>query len=377
MHSRRWQVVAAGVLRSQRRSFAHFGVASGIGAGVTALHASLVPIAGLTGGTFVALVGLGLAARIVTLYWSLYGDRAVSQLAAIVPQLQEAHMQFCEVALHPKSLDVEIKLASAKFERARSRLMRQHGTSNMRALVPHFAVAAVLLSIFVGPLPLVPLEAVGRGPQLGCLVWDPIAVGASLLCLRNVDVALKRRLGFSSRKDKRIHHIRYAAAAASVGWSLACMASVIPPTSGPVTLGIALGGILHNLLYRSRSFPTHLWHLRLSSNARYLRRPLRLNRRTPPVDEASLRDSHVHRPPAAVSEGEVHAGGHVRSKNTQVREVPRTLERLIGDEHMRLFSVYLYCLPTSSPFSLQYYLSGRNSKGIIVVKEDPYHGCRD
>lgn len=254
MHSRRWQVVAAGVLRSQRRSFAHFGVASGIGAGVTALHASLVPIAGLTGGTFVALVGLGLAARIVTLYWSLYGDRAVSQLAAIVPQLQEAHMQFCEVALHPKSLDVEIKLASAKFERARSRLMRQHGTSNMRALVPHFAVAAVLLSIFVGPLPLVPLEAVGRGPQLGCLVWDPIAVGASLLCLRNVDVALKRRLGFSSRKDKRIHHIRYAAAAASVGWSLACMASVIPPTSGPVTLGIALGGILHNLLYRSRSF---------------------------------------------------------------------------------------------------------------------------
>lgn len=85
---------------------------------------------------WVVMLLFGAATRLLTLYFSLYGERATARMQAALPELKEPQEAFHRVYYNDASSAMEVQVAASILKGHRRRVFAAHQTSNLRCLAP-------------------------------------------------------------------------------------------------------------------------------------------------------------------------------------------------------------------------------------------------
>jgi membrane protein insertase Oxa1/YidC/SpoIIIJ len=237
--------VAATVVPSSSASSSSF-----LGSAVTAIGAA-------TGWEpSLCLVCIGFGIRLVTLVFSLYGERAAERMQAVVPLLKPRLDLFQN--LRESGRETEIHIAATELKAAARSVYRQHGTSNLKAAAGLLGSPLVLYG-FVSVSKLCSVastaDTIGSCSFWWCpaLAWpDPLhvlPVASVALTLLNFEAALRLRNSLSSTwMTNLLWGARITA--------LLSLSAVSQVSTGVLLywIGLSLAGLLQPALLRSSSF---------------------------------------------------------------------------------------------------------------------------
>ncbi|KAK7198710.1 hypothetical protein NESM_000835000 [Novymonas esmeraldas] len=203
----------------------------------------------------------GCVFRCLSLPLTLYGDQCLCRVACALPELQDAHKDYRDIAEHPRAIVWERRVAAQKLKNDRDRIFRSFRTNNVKMTAPYVAAAALSLYCLgvpaqqigtflvqdagmpiVNPLALSDaagghLSTAASTATAALATVDPtLAVAAGLTCFNTLR-HLHQRVGFNDRLDGWIGNVRCA-----VCLSLGTVA-VGSLLTGPLTYALGLTGL--------------------------------------------------------------------------------------------------------------------------------------
>ncbi|KAG5508203.1 hypothetical protein JKF63_05459 [Porcisia hertigi] len=183
-----------------------------------------------------ALMLSGCIFRCLTMPFTIYGDQCLHRVACALPELQDAHKEYSDIADHPRAIAWEKRVAAQKLKDDRDRIFRSFRTNNLKMTAP-YVVGAVLSLYCLG----VPAQQIGTFfiQDAGMAIVSPLAVSctaggqftlasaastvpailftvdptlalaAGITCF-NAYRHLNQRLGFNDRLDEWIKNLQRA-----------------------------------------------------------------------------------------------------------------------------------------------------------------------
>ena len=168
--------------------FPHFGFIDGGCAWLQVIDATL----GI--GWPVTLLGFGFAVRMITLWLSLYGERATLRMVLATKDTKKEHEEFDLVYRTGSATSLEIREAGERMKAARAAACKKHNTSMLAMMAP-FAGAPIFgggFAVVLRALEIAPRALV----QSNMHVPEPtglLAVGAVCATLMNFELTLARK----------------------------------------------------------------------------------------------------------------------------------------------------------------------------------------
>lgn len=211
-------------------------------------------MSGFEGG--VVLLAGGALTRLVTLYASLYGERASWRMVQALPELKPAYDAFQHTYNSDRGNASEVQIGAAHLSAQKKEVFRKYNTSNLKTLAGLVASPLVVLGLRGASQMCDPFNAAGFGSSE--LLWltmgavDPtfiLPATVSALTLLNFELTLRNREDVTVGWTRNV--VMAARGGAIIGFALASQMN-----SGVLLywLGMSLVGVVQPLLVRSAAF---------------------------------------------------------------------------------------------------------------------------
>jgi hypothetical protein len=221
------------------------------------LIAAVCSVGLVKGNIFAASVAAGAAVRLFTLPLTALGDRYLFRYAEAIPEMLYHSKKFNEIVDDRTTLRVEVTLALEEFVKEMNLILRRHGTSQQALVWPPVVSSLVAFDAFRASATIV--SALGVTSCGGAPWFAACAATGAAISTWNTRTAMKKRLGFSNRRDVIIERLLVGnwsqlivGALLSLGIGLEVV-SLEWALLGPMWLGGALVGTLYHSITRLRA----------------------------------------------------------------------------------------------------------------------------